>query len=67
MRRHQIILFTALLLTSCANIPLEKPSVENRPVCEVGREKSYVVIMLGWFGIALKLTDDSTKSMCDKT
>jgi hypothetical protein len=60
------IIFAALALSACSSIPLDKPSAENRPVCEIGRAKAYVVLMLGWAGVALKLTDESAKVICAK-
>ena len=64
VNRLLIVLVAALALAGCATGPLSRATLDNAPVCEIGRTRAYVVMMLGWFGVALKLTDESAAAMC---
>ena len=61
---HRIIIIAAVLLAGCATAPGMGPTLDNAPVCEIGRTRAYVVSMFGWVGLSFKLTDSSAKTMC---
>ena len=59
-----VISIAAALLTGCASVPGAGPTLDNAPVCEIGRSRAYVVSMFGWMGLSFRLTDDSAAVMC---
>jgi hypothetical protein len=64
VNRLLIGLVAALALAGCATGPLSRATLDNAPVCELGRVRAYVVSMVGWMGLAFRLTDESAAVIC---
>jgi hypothetical protein len=58
------LILACVLLAGCASLP--GGTMDNAPVCEVGRVRAYVVSMFGWLGVAFKLTDESAATICKR-
>lgn len=55
-------LITLALLAGCAAMP----KFDNRLVVTPSCDKGYLVVLMGWFGVALQVDEKDTAELCKK-